>query len=170
MINKFLTILLALGLSALPLAGCSAPESEPEPEAVQTTPPPAVDESSQGLLEYEWQLEAFGKLGEEDEILAGAPITLTFKGDGSLSGHGGCNRFSTTFRTGPSDEITVRAFAKTQMECDEATTQQENAYLEALADVNTFDVGAARLQLFYGESEYALVFKGGPLKDDKIGD
>lgn len=165
MINKSLTILLALGLSALPLAGCSAPESDPEPETATTAAPPAASETNPALLEHEWHLEAFGKLGEEDEIIPGTSITLTFKDDGILSGTGGCNRFSTTYRTGPSDEITVRAFATTRVECDEATTQQERAYLDAFTAVNAFDVGAGKLQLFYGESEYAMLFRGEPLNE-----
>ena len=165
MIYRLLTILLALGLGAFLLAGCSSTGSEPEPEVAQTSSPAAVDEAGKDLLTHEWHLEAFGKLGEENEIAPGTSITLNFDQEGALSGNGGCNRYSTTFRTGPSGEIGIRALAMTQMECADATMVQERAYLGAVGDVTSYDVGAGRLQLFYGDDEYALLFKGQP-KDE----
>ena len=67
MMKKILLILLTLGVSISPFAGCASPESEPEPEEIQTSAPSAIDEASEGLLEHEWHLEAFGTVGEEDE-------------------------------------------------------------------------------------------------------
>ena len=170
MIYRFLTVLLALGLGALPLAGCSSTGSEPEPEVAQTSAPAAVDEAGKDLLTHEWHLEAFGKLGEEDEIAPETSITLSFDQEGALSGTGGCNRYSTTFRTGPSGEITIRALAMTQMECADAMMFQERAYLDAFTEVTSYDVGADRLQLFYGEDKYALLFKGQPRDEAESGD
>jgi len=170
MIYRFLTILLALGLGALPLAGCSSTESEPEPEAAQTSAPAGVDETGKALLTHEWHLEAFGKLGEEDEIAPETSITLSFKAGGTLSGTGGCNNYSTTFRTGPSSEITIRAIATTHMECGDPTMAQERAYLGSIAEVTSYDVGSDSLQLFYGEDEYVLLFKGQPIDEAESGD
>lgn len=170
MIKKTLPILLALGLSALLLAGCGSSEPGPEPELAQTSVPSAVDPSSEGLLTHDWHLEAFGTIGEEDEVIPGTSITLRFKPDGILSGTGGCNNYSTTYQTESSGELAVRALATTQMECGADLVQQEHAYFAALADVTTFDVGAGRLQLFYGEDEYAMVFKGQPLEDSEPAD
>jgi len=160
MAKKILPILLTLGVSILPFVGCASPDSEPETEEVETSAPAAVDETSEGLLAYEWHLEAFGKIGEEDEVLPDASITLSFEREGSLGGTSGCNRYSTTFQTEPSGELTIRAVATTQMECAAETMYQERAYLGAFGDVTAFDVGAGKLQLFYGEYEYAMIFRG----------
>jgi len=160
-------VVFVVGLGVLSFARCSAPEPEADPEKTRTVA--AVDEASEGLLAYEWHLEAFGKLGEEDEILPETSIMLTFERQGTLFGTGGCNRYNTTFRAGPSGEISIRALAKTQMECAEETMYQERIYLEAFSDVTGFDVGADRLQLFYGENEYALVFRGESLGSSESG-
>ena len=170
MMRKSTTILLALGLSVFPLAGCGSVETEPESEVARTSAPAAIDETAPGLLNYEWHLEAFGKLGEEDELVPGTSITLTFKEGGTLTGTAGCNHYSTTFRTGPSGEFSTRALATSRMACEEPTMVQEQTYLEAFKEATSFDVGADRLQLFYGESEYALLFKGLPKEEDESGD
>jgi heat shock protein HslJ len=170
MIIRLLTILVGASLSVLPLAGCGSTESEPESDAAQTSAPAAVHETSTELLAHEWHLEAFGKLGEEDEVAPGTSITLSFDKDGRLSGSGGCNRYSTTFKTGPSGEIAVRALATTQKECDAETSERELAYFTAFADVSSFNVGADQLQLFYGEDEYALIFRGEPRDEAETGD
>jgi heat shock protein HslJ len=171
MIKRLRPILLVLGLSVSLFGGCDAPESTPGPEAAQTSAPAAVDEASGDLLNFEWHLEAFGTVGEEDEIVPGSSVTLRFKGDGTLSGRGGCNNYSTTFQTGPSNEITVRALAATKMECADELMHQELAYFGAFADVSAFDVGAGKLQLFYGEEyEYAMIFRGEPLLDSEPAD
>jgi heat shock protein HslJ len=167
--KKILLILLTLGVSISPFAGCASPESEPGPEEIQTSAPAAIDEASEGLLEHEWHLEAFGTVGEEDEILPGTSITLSFEREGSLSGTSGCNRYSTTFQAGPSGELSIRAFATTQMECAEETMYQERAYLGAFADMTAFDVGADSLQLFYGDYEYAMIFRGETRSDSESG-
>jgi heat shock protein HslJ len=158
--KKFLVMVFVVGLGILLLARCNAPE--PEAAARGTRSVAAVDEGSEGLLAYEWHLEAFGKLGEEDEVLPETPIMLTFERQGTLFGSGGCNRYNTTFRTGPSGEISIRALARTQMQCAEETMYQERLYLEAFSEVTSFDVGADKLQLFYGKNEYAMVFRGEP--------
>ena len=171
MIKKSRPILLALGLSVSLLAGCGAPESAPDPEATPESAPSAVDETSADLLNHEWHLEAFGPVGEENEVIPGTSITLRLKGDGTLSGSGGCNKYSTTFQTKPSNEIAVRSLATTKMECGAELIHQEHAYLGAFADVTAFDVGAGKLQLFYGEDyAYAMVFRGEPVEDSEAGD
>ena len=171
MIKNSRPILLALGLSVFFFAGCSTPESAPEPEATQTSAPAAVNEVDADVLDNEWHLEAFGTVGEENEIIPGTSITLRFKRDGTLSGSSGCNKYSTTFQTGPSNEIAIRALATTKMECAAELMGQEHAYVGALADVTAFDVGAGKLQLFYGaEYEYAMIFRGEPLEETEPGD
>ena len=60
--------------------------------------------------------------------------------------------------------------APARRSCPEETTQQERLYFDALGEVTSYDVGADKLQLFYGEDEYALLFKGEAPKETESGD
>jgi heat shock protein HslJ len=154
------------------LAGCGSTDTGEEPVSASEAPAAATaDAPDEDLLTDVWLLEAFGEIGEEQPRLDESEITLQFDRDGHVSGSGGCNRYSTTFKTGPSGEITFHAMALTKMACPEEIMAQEDAYLAALASATSYDVGAGQLQLFYGEElDQVLVFGGEPREESAPAD
>lgn len=63
--------------------------------------------------------------------------TMDFAFDGSLSGSGGCNQYTGSFRT-DEDRITVRDLASTMMACDAGLMAQEQALSAALGGATTW--------------------------------
>ncbi len=63
--------------------------------------------------------------------------TMVFEFDGSLSGTGGCNQYSGSFRT-DGDRITVRDLASTMMACEAGVMAQEQAFSAALGGATTW--------------------------------
>jgi heat shock protein HslJ len=63
--------------------------------------------------------------------------TMVFEFDGSLSGSGGCNQYSGSFRT-DGDRITVRDLSSTMMACEAPLMAQEQGFLAALGGATTW--------------------------------
>ncbi len=80
------------------------------------------------LLGSSWLAEDIQGGGVLDRLRT----TLSFVGEGSVSGTGGCNRYSGPVEiTGPS--IRFGALAATMMACSPAVMQQEQRFFDALA-------------------------------------
>jgi heat shock protein HslJ len=95
------------------------------------------------LTGAEWVVEDIGGRG----IVDGSRITLSFAGDGGLSGTASCNRYATRLDVG-GEGVSVAQIAATRMMCPEALMTQEGAFFAALAAVGRFDIdatGALRL-------------------------
>lgn len=155
--------LLALLTLAGFLAGCgsgnqadrtAAPRETTAPAAA---PPSVVDER---LLGREWRLDSFGAAGEEKPLVADTKITLTFNADGTLDGFAGCNTYRTTFRSGSAGELTVRALVRSNDECSTAVNEQEKTYIDVLHRVESYEVSAGDLLLFYEGGSRDLVYRG----------
>lgn len=65
--------------------------------------------------------------------------TMVFAFDGSLSGSGGCNQYTGSFRT-DGDRITVGDLASTRMACEAALMAQEAAFSAALGGATTWSL------------------------------
>lgn len=65
--------------------------------------------------------------------------TMVFEFDGSLSGSGGCNQYTGSFRT-DADRITVRDLASTRMACEAVLMAQEQAFSAALGGATTWQL------------------------------
>jgi heat shock protein HslJ len=79
-------------------------------------------------------------------VAAGSTLTLAFKA-GALSGHGGCNRYRTTY-TVDGDRLTIGAPAATRMACPRPEVmEQEQRFFAALATVRTWRAQGGRLEL-----------------------
>jgi heat shock protein HslJ len=144
--------------------------AEPEAtEEVAPTPEPTADLAPQ-LVDKLWLLVAFGETANPAVVEEGTVVTALFDSDGTLSGSGGCNNYTTTYEL-DGDQLTVASpIASTMMFC-ETGMDQESAYLAALQSAGRVAFTAeGRLEVFYdlgSVTERKLVFVPGetPLVD-----
>ena len=81
-------------------------------------------------------------------VLAATKLTATFGKDGNLTGFGGCNEYNATYKaTAP--KISIGPVASTRKHCEEpaGASDQETAYLAALATAATYRVEGSQLEL-----------------------
>ncbi len=100
-----------------------------------------------------WVLIWYG----ENSLLPGREITATFE-DGQVSGSAGCNTYGGTYQV-RGDSISVSDLFATEMAClePEGIMEQEQTYLEFLADAQSFDRHSGRMLIFRSDGE-ALTF------------
>ncbi len=77
-------------------------------------------------------------------------VTLQFAADGSAAGKAGCNQYSGPYQTTDnSTGISFGAMVSTKMACDGAIMEQEQAYLDLLGRVSSYEVrNNAELMLY----------------------
>ncbi len=75
-----------------------------------------------------------------EPILSGTNITITFNSDGTLNGFGGCNNYSGRY-TANNGQITISEATKTNMFCPDppGVVDQEGAYINALRAAVAFE-------------------------------
>jgi heat shock protein HslJ len=152
---KVLVLVLVCGAIGV-LTACGSGERTP---AAEEGPAPAAAASIEPGLVGTWELRALGPITEETPTLAGTTITLQLEPEGALGGSSGCNTYRSTFATPEPGEVTIRALVTTRMACQPPVMDQEQVYLDALATVSAYDVGADQLQLFFDAETQALVFE-----------
>ncbi len=75
-----------------------------------------------------------------------ADLFVQFRGEGKISGHGGCNRFFGSFRTTGS-AIKIGPLASTRMACPPEIMKLEAVFLAALEKATTYRRDGAILSL-----------------------
>jgi heat shock protein HslJ len=95
-----------------------------------------------------WQATSYnnGKGGAQS-IATGTEITAIFGADGTLSGSGGCNNYSTAYQVITNTIKISPAIATTRMMCPEPVMQQETAYLTALPTAAVYRIESNKLEL-----------------------
>jgi heat shock protein HslJ len=144
--------------------------AEPAPtEEVAPTPEPTADLAPQ-LADKLWTLVAFGDAANPAVVEEGTVVTAYFGSDGTLSGSGGCNNYSTTYELA-GDQLSVASPIASNMMFCETGMNQESAYLAALQSAGRIAFTAeGRLEIFYdvgSSTEHKMVFVPGetPLVD-----
>ena len=66
-------------------------------------------------------------------------VTLQFGADGRAAGTGGCNQYSGPFQT-TGNSISFGAMISTQMACEGAIMEREQAYLDLLGRVSSYEL------------------------------
>jgi heat shock protein HslJ len=84
------------------------------------------------LTQNAWRPSHIGEM-RMDETTG---LYLQFETDGRLSGHGGCNRFSSSYRLDAS-MLSIEPLGMTRMACPPAVMSIEIAFIEALQSVAT---------------------------------
>ena len=81
-----------------------------------------------------------------DEIAADSEMFVSFDVDGSIKGHGGCNKFFGSLQT-TDGELSVGELGATRMACPSQIMDREMAFMKALQDTTQFEIGENSLQL-----------------------
>ena len=84
------------------------------------------------------------------QVLADVRPTVSFSGDGTVSGNAGCNTFSGTY-TADGSTLTLGPLATTRMACEGAKGTLETAYVAALQATTAYELtDAGELKLTSG--------------------
>ena len=116
------------------------------------------------LTDKKWVLQSFGTTGSEERPLHATEINVTFTADGKLHGSGGCNRYFSTYETGPGNTLTIKQIGSTRMACPQAIMDQEMTYFSSLQNVSTFKINNQILKLFSGIGDQVLIYNESPNK------
>lgn len=112
---------------------------------------------TQITLEGHWIL----KSGVGPLPVPNTKITAEFK-DGTLSGSGGCNKYSASYTVEPLDQtsgkIQIQGIASTKMSCGDEINAQENNYFQALKQVREYKLTDEGLVLPYPSPSRYLLF------------
>lgn len=90
-----------------------------------------------GLSGTSWQVVSIAGA----TTIPGAPPTMEFAADGTVSGTNGCNQYNGTYTT-DGDKLTVGQLASTLMGCDVQRSAQEQAFNAALTGASTWSISA----------------------------
>ena len=71
-------------------------------------------------------------------------MTAIFGENGTLTGSGGCNTYSSTYQTN-GNRLTIQPISATQKMCDPEVMDQEQAFFAALQSAATFSVDGGQL-------------------------
>lgn len=138
------TLSLILSLCLL-LAACTA---APQATATPVATPGGEGTSSApagSLGGTRWVLSSLTRDGAETQPVSGSTITLNFETNGQVGGNAGCNSYGGSFETRDSS-ITFLNLVSTLMACaDQAITNQESAYLNALNQAATYELSGDSL-------------------------
>lgn len=126
--------------------------------AAGTEQPTPTGDAQAGLLDQEWVLQSMGAAGSQTAVIEGSTVTLTLGSDGSASGTAGCNSFGSSYSI-KGDQISFSDIVSTLMACaDDAVTEQERLYLEALQSTGKFTVTQDTLTIEYDGGASVLSF------------
>ncbi|MFZ0014365.1 MAG: META domain-containing protein [Acidimicrobiia bacterium] len=131
-------VALAVGvLSALALTGCGS----------------GTDDDPTGRT---WELTEL----EGSSLVEGTTIDLTIA-DGTASGNAGCNTYTGEATVSDDGSMTVGPeIASTMMACEEPVMDQEQRYLDALAQVTGYEMAPDELLLLDANGIALLTFSG----------
>ena len=152
--RKPISILYHVAL-ALALAACgSAGGNTVQPRATPTSPPV----SEERLSGTRWVLVSLGEPEEETPAIKGSNVVLEFKDKGQVSGSGGCNSYGGQYQV-EGNRIAFREIVSTLMACaEQAITNQETQYLQALGATSRFNLSDNRLSIYYDNDKSVLNF------------
>lgn len=106
------------------------------------------------LTDGVWQVTALG----DAELVEPERLTLNFLGQGRVAGSGGCNRLVGSFNlTG--EGVQFGPMGSTLMACPEPLMEQERTMLDALEQVNRFDINEDGMLTLIGGSNGAVLLE-----------
>ena len=118
------------------------------------------------LLNKQWKLQSFGKIGQEKSLLPDTEITLRFGEGHEVEGGGGCNSYFGTYEATEDGAVSIRDLTWTEMACASPVglMEQEMRVLNALGDVSAFEIRPDYLRLFYEDGQSVLTFVANPVE------
>ena len=118
------------------------------------TPAPAP------LTQTVWVLTAYDSgNGGISSVIAGTDVTLTFDGEGSISGSAGCNTYFASCET-DGTALSFGPVGSTKMFCDEpvGTMDQESTYLNLLQSASGYEIEGDCLTMQDSSGKTILTF------------
>lgn len=110
------------------------------------------------LTRTKWEVIAINT-GQESVIsIDGTTMTAVFDPDGTVSGNAGCNTFSSDYSRGI-DTLEFGEIAQTLMACDDGIMKQEQAFLAALKQTKTYELGKGTLDLRGADGALMVMFR-----------
>jgi heat shock protein HslJ len=104
-----------------------------------------------------WQLQSYGKQGEEQQPLEDSQITAEFNmEEQKVNGRSGCNRYFGTYKADVS-KISFGPLGSTRMACEEALMDQEMVFLDILQSAGSYAIEERTLKVV-GSDDRVLTF------------
>lgn len=116
-----------------------------------------AEASAPTVLDTLWHLTTLGGQPANPDV----QTTITFNGDGSVNGNGGCNGFGSQATFTGAELKLERAFS-TMMACDEPTAKQEGLFFESLTKVTSHRVDGNVLTLLDATGQPIIGFTANP--------
>jgi heat shock protein HslJ len=112
------------------------------------------------MLDVEWLLVTMAVGGQPAEDVTGRGLTITFAADGTVSGSGGCNRFTGGYTGDASGALAITGpFGTTLMACPPPIAERETRYLASLLAVRGYVLESpVRLRLRFDQPDRQLVY------------
>jgi heat shock protein HslJ len=112
-----------------------------------------------GQLEgTQWQLNSYGPRGSEVAVEEGAQITMAFTSQDKVGGTDGCNMFEGNYQA-QYGEVLFRNLQSREAACqNQALTNQELEYLQALSRSNRYEIRGNQLIIWYDNGKNTLIF------------
>ncbi len=108
-----------------------------------------------------WILESFEEAGAGEMALEGFTVTLEFQDGSQAGGSGGCNMYSAEYQA-QDGALSFGPVTSTRRACTEdAATQQEQRFFQALEAAETFELSGDSLVIHYDGGRGALNFVRG---------
>lgn len=104
--------------------------------------------SSEGLNQHTWKLVEMGPIEAPRAIPPEFNVTLQFDEESRIHGASACNRYFSTYHVDGS-HLRFQPIASTRMMCPESAMALESEYFAALEQVQTYNLQADRLTLYY---------------------
>ncbi len=124
-----------------------------EEEHADAATPSEFRQAAVALWGTAWRLDSLGGVGVPDSSQA----TLEFPTEGRASGNGSCNRFNGVVAIEGST-IQFGGLASTRKACAEDVMRQEDNYLAALRDAESFEAEGAALRVYVAGQPEPLRF------------
>ena len=123
------------------------PTNTPVPPPTDTPVPPPAS------IEGGWILQQMNGNG----VLQGINVTANFV-SGQLSGNGGCNTYNSTYQVADGFRLLINPVSSTQVACDQAIMDQENAYFALLPQMTRFQATTESLTLTDTNGTVSMMF------------
>lgn len=109
---------------------------------VVNEPDQSAEAAPTSIRDVVWRLQTLDGSAAHADV----HTTITFSGDGSVHGNGGCNRFGSQAKFKGQTLKLERAFS-TMMACEESVSHQEGLFLERLNQVSSYRIEGDKLIL-----------------------
>ena len=111
------------------------------------------------LVGTTWTLTTIASGDAVSSVLNGTEVTAEFTADATVSGSGGCNRYSGSY-TWTDDQLSFSALASTKMACADDVMAQESAFFASMEQVASFAIEGSQLTLSDASGALLLGFDG----------